>query len=70
MDGTLCEEKVNGNNDFFTYSDNEISVIFLSLIKKWVPLHRLSTFEFFFSFAHTFLEHSSIITAEDTCYET
>lgn len=52
MYGTLCEETINGKNDFFTYSDSEISVVYLSLL--WVPLHRLSAFEFSFSFAHTF----------------
>lgn len=32
MYGTLCEETINGKNDFFTYSDSEISVVYLSLL--------------------------------------
>lgn len=34
MYGALCEEKVNGNNEFFTCSDSERSVVYLSLIEK------------------------------------
>lgn len=32
MYGTLCEETINGKNDFFTCSDSEISVVYLSLL--------------------------------------
>lgn len=34
MYGTLCEEKVNWKNKFFTYSDRERSVAYLSLLEK------------------------------------
>lgn len=34
MYGALCEEKVNGKKEFFTYSDSEISVVYLSLVEK------------------------------------
>lgn len=30
MYGTLCEENVNGKNEFFTFSDSEMSVVYLS----------------------------------------